>query len=134
SLNYKRFDLAINFNGVSGNKVYDNTANSSFYKLLLSKGVNTTPEAIEHPEESTTNPAYVSSRFLKDGSYFRLNNLALGYNINTTSLGIGNWVKSLRVSLTGQNLFVITSYNGYDPEVNTDRTVAGISSYGVDYL
>jgi iron complex outermembrane receptor protein len=40
----------------------------------------------------------------------------------------------LRLSVTGQNLFVITKYNGYDPEVNTDRTINGITSYGIDYL
>jgi iron complex outermembrane receptor protein len=39
----------------------------------------------------------------------------------------------MRVSFTGQNLFVITPYDGYDPEVNTDRTINGISSYGIDY-
>ena len=134
TVNYKRFDLAINFNGVSGNKMYDNTANSSFYKLLLSKGVNTTPEAIEHPEESVNNAASVSTRFLKDGKFFRLNNLSIGYNFNTDGMGISNWISNLRASLTGQNLFVITPYNGFDPEVNTDRTINGISSYGIDYL
>jgi TonB-linked SusC/RagA family outer membrane protein len=134
TLGYKGFDLAANFNGVSGNKIYDNTANSSFYKLLLSKGVNTTPEAIKYPEEAINNAAPVSSRFLKDGNYLRFNNLTVGYSFNTRQLGISQWISSMRVSLTGQNLFVITPYNGYDPEVNTDRTINGISSYGIDYL
>jgi iron complex outermembrane receptor protein len=49
-------------------------------------------------------------------------------------MGISNWISNLRASLTGQNLFVITPYNGFDPEVNTDRTINGISSYGIDYL
>jgi TonB-dependent starch-binding outer membrane protein SusC len=131
---YKGFDLAANFNGVSGNKVYDNTANSGFYKLLLSKGVNTTPEAIANPDESVNNAAPVSSRYLKDANFFRLNNLSLGYTISPEALNISKWVKALRVSLTAQNLFVITPYDGYDPEVNTDRTINGISSYGIDYL
>lgn len=131
---YKGFDAVINFNGVSGNKIYDNTANSNFYKNKLSKSVNTTAEAIAVPNESINNAAPVSSRFLKDGSFFRLNNLALGYTLNTKSLPIGKYISSLRVSLTGQNLFVATKYDGYDPEVNTDRTINGISSYGIDYL
>jgi len=63
-----------------------------------------------------------------------LNNLSIGYNFNPKKLGLGKWVNAMRVSLTGQNLFVITPYDGYDPEVNTDRTVNGISSYGIDYL
>ncbi|MEO5890794.1 MAG: TonB-dependent receptor [Ferruginibacter sp.] len=134
SLGYKGFDLIVNFNGVSGNKIYDNTANASFYKLKLSKGINTTDEAIASPEEAITNSAPVSTRYLKDGAYLRLNNMALGYTFNTSKLGINKWVSSLRLSLTGQNLFVITKYDGYDPEVNTDRTINGISSYGIDYL
>lgn len=134
SVAYKGFDLVANFNGVSGNKIYDNTANSNFYKLRLSKGINTTPEAIAYPNESVNNAAPVSTRYLKDGAFFRLNNLALGYNFNTKALGINKWVQGIRLSVTGQNLFVITKYDGYDPEVNTDRTINGISSYGIDYL
>ena len=133
-LDFKGFDMVVNFNGVSGNKVYDNTANSNFYKLRLSKGINTTPEAIEAPNESLNNAAPVSSRYLKDGAYLRLNNLALGYTFNTKSLGIDRWISGLRLSATGQNLWLLTKYNGYDPEVNTDRTINGISSYGIDYL
>lgn len=134
STSFRGFDLSANFNGVSGNKLYDNTANSSFYKLRLSTGLNTTPEAIAYPNESVNNPAPVSTRYLKNGSFFRLNNLSLGYTVNTKALGIKRWGSGLRVSVTGQNLFVITKYDGYDPEVNTDRTVNGISSYGIDYL
>ena len=134
TLGYKGFDLAANFNGVSGNKIYDNTANSNFYKLKLFKGLNTTPEAVQYPDESVNNSAPVSTRFLKDGAYFRLNNVALGYNFDVEKLKINQWVKNLRLSVTGQNIFVITKYDGFDPEVNTDRTVNGILSYGIDFL
>jgi TonB-linked SusC/RagA family outer membrane protein len=131
---FKGFDLTANFNGVAGNKVYDNTANSNFYKLRLSKGINVTKEAIASPTESTSNSAPVSTRYLKDAAFLRLNNLALGYNLNTTALGINKWVQTIRISVTGQNLFVATKYDGYDPEVNNDRSVNGITSYGIDYL
>ena len=131
---FKGFDLTANFNGVAGNKVYDNTANSNFYKLRLSKGINVTKQAIASSTESTSNSAPVSTRYLKDAAFLRLNNLALGYNLNTTALGINKWVQTIRVSITGQNLFVATKYNGYDPEVNNDRSVNGITSYGIDYL
>ncbi len=134
SVGFKGIDLVANFNGVSGNKIYDNTANSNFYKLKLSKGINTTKEAIESTAESVNNAAPVSTRYLKSGAYLRLNNLALGYTFNPTTLGVGRWMTSLRLSITGQNLFVVTKYDGYDPEVNTDRTINGISSYGIDYL
>lgn len=134
TLGYKGFDFAANFNGVSGNKIYDNTANTNFYKLLFSKGVNSTDEAIRYPEESASNQAPISSRYVKDGKYFRLNNASIGYNFNPAALGLSKWVFSLRLSFTGQNLFVITPYDGYDPEVNIDRQDKGVSSYGIDYL
>lgn len=134
NISFKGFDLAVNFNGVSGNKIYDNTANANFYKLRLSKSLNTTPAAIAEAKESINNSAPVSTRFLKDGAFFRLNNLSLGYNVNTKAIGLGKWVSGLRLSVTGQNLFVITKYDGFDPEVNIDRTIGGITSYGIDYL
>jgi len=134
NVNFKGLDLAINFNGVSGNKVYDNTANTLFYKAKLAKSSNTTSFASMELTESNNNAAPVSTRFLKDGAYLRLNNLSLGYNFNTTALGINKWAKSIRLSVTGQNLFVVTDYDGYDPEVNIDRNIGSVSSYGIDYL
>ena len=131
---FKGFDLVINFNGVSGNKVYDNTANSNFYKARLAKSLNTTDAAVEFPNESNNNAARVSSRYLKSGAYFRLNNLSLGYNFNVRALHIDKWISSIRLSVTGQNLFVITDYDGYDPEVNVDRNIGSVNSYGIDYL
>ena len=133
-VSYKGFDLDVNFNGVSGNKIYDFTANTNFIKVRLAKNSNTTREAIAFPNESIANPAQVSTRYLKSGSYLRLNNIALAYNFNTTELGISKWANTLRLSVTGQNLFVITDYDGYDPEVNADRNLNGITSHGIDYL
>ncbi|AEE52463.1 SusC/RagA family TonB-linked outer membrane protein [Haliscomenobacter hydrossis] len=131
---FKGFDLRANFNGVAGNMVYDNTANTNFYKLRLSKGINTTREAILFANESVNNAAPVSTRYLKDGAFLRLNNLALNYTFNTEALGINKYVKGLNLSVTGQNLWLSTKYDGYDPEVNNDRSISGISSYGIDYL
>jgi TonB-linked SusC/RagA family outer membrane protein len=134
SFNFRGVSLQANFNGVAGNKIYDNTANTFFYRGRLAKSLNTTPEAAAEPNEVIGNPASISSRYLKSASYLRLNNLTLGYDINTKGLGIDKWAKAIRVSVTGQNLFVVTHYNGYDPEVNTDRSDDSISSFGVDYL
>ena len=129
---YKNFDLGFNFNGVSGNMIYNNTAMNKFYKALLAKSVNTTDKAIEYPEESIINSSSVSTRYLENGSFFRLNNVTLGYNFDTDAIGIGSWAQELRLSITGQNLFVITDYSGFDPEVNQDRSVDGIQSAGID--
>lgn len=134
SVSYKGFDLIANFNGVAGNKIYDNTANAFFYKAKIAKNVNTTREAVQYPNESINNPAGISTRYLKNGSYLRLNNLVLGYTFDTKRMGMSKWLSSLRLSVTGQNLFVITDYDGYDPEVNTDRSFGGVYSYGIDYL
>ena len=134
TVNYKGFDLSINFNGVAGNKVYDNTANSIFYKAKLAKSTNTTAAAAKDLNESNNNPASVSSRYLKNGSYLRLNNVSLGYDFNVKNIHFLNWASALRLSVTGQNLFVITDYDGYDPEVNIDRNIGSVSSYGIDYL
>ncbi|WP_205161200.1 MULTISPECIES: SusC/RagA family TonB-linked outer membrane protein [Arenibacter] len=130
---YKGFDFNMNFNGVSGNEIYDHTAMGSFYKTLLSKSNNTTPIAIQYPEESIINSAAVSTRYLKDGSYLRLNNMTFGYSFDTKSMAwASNWLQEFRLSFTGQNLFVITDYDGYDPEVNTDSSTNGIQSFGID--
>ncbi|MBV5313869.1 MAG: TonB-dependent receptor [Prolixibacteraceae bacterium] len=132
NMSYKRFDLVMNFNGVSGNKIYDNTATANFYKARLAKSLNTTAAAVEYPEESSINPASVSTRYLKDGAFFRLNNATLAYNLNTKNIGIAKWIEELRLSVTGQNLFIITKYDGFDPEVNQDSSQGGIQSFGID--
>jgi iron complex outermembrane receptor protein len=134
NLAYKQFDFSVNFNGIAGNKVYDNTANANFYKVRLFKGLNTTREALQYANESVNNAAPISTRYLKDGSFLRLNNLTLGYNFDVKKMGVSKWISGIRFSVTGQNLFVITKYDGFDPEVNIDRQINGVLSYGIDYL
>jgi len=131
---FKGFDLSINFNGVAGNKIYDYTENVSFSKLRLAKNANATRAAIDNPTESLNNATPVSTRYLKNGAYLRLNNVSLGYSFNTKDLGVNKWFSDIHLSVTGQNLFVITDYTGYDPEVNSDRAINGVSSYGIDFL
>ncbi|MHA8080861.1 SusC/RagA family TonB-linked outer membrane protein [Aquirufa regiilacus] len=131
---YKGFDLSLQFNGVSGNKIYDNTANASFYKLKIAKNTNVTPAAFADSKESINNAAPISTRYLKDAAFLRLNNLTLGYQLPTAKMGISKFISSARLSLTGQNLWVKTKYDGYDPEVNKDNSINGVVSYGIDYL
>lgn len=134
SVALKGFDLSVNFNGVAGNKIYDYTNNVNFSKLRLAKNVNSTYDAISDANESLNNATPVSTRYLKNGAFLRLNNASLGYTFNTTDLGINKWFSNIRLSVTGQNLFVVTDYTGYDPEVNADRAINGVSSYGIDFL
>ncbi len=129
---YKGFDLGFNFNGVSGNQIYNHTTMSLFQKGSLASSFNTTDFAVEFPEEDITNSNEVSTRYLEDGDFLRLNNATLGYTFQPEQLGIGDWISSLRLSITGQNLFVITDYSGFDPEVNTGSSIGGIQTFGID--
>ncbi|HEY5745478.1 MAG TPA: TonB-dependent receptor [Chryseolinea sp.] len=131
---YKNFDLGINFNGVAGNKIYNHTAMSLFTKAQLSKSNNTTDFAVQYPEESTTNANTVSTRYLESGSFLRLNNATLSYNLTSDKVGLSNIFRNARLSLTGQNLFVITNYTGFDPEINTGTAIGGVQTFGIDYF
>jgi TonB-linked SusC/RagA family outer membrane protein len=124
---YRGFDLGLNFNGVSGNMIYNHTTMSLFQKGQLASSFNTTAFAIEYPEEDITNSNEVSTRYLEDGSFLRLNNATLGYSAN-----LGDRANRVRLSLTGQNLFVITDYSGFDPEVNTGSSIGGVQTFGID--
>ncbi|GGF21773.1 SusC/RagA family TonB-linked outer membrane protein [Echinicola rosea] len=132
NFNYKSFDLGLNFNGSAGSKVYNHTTMSLFTKAQLARSNNTTDFATQYPEESFNNSNTVSTRFLENGSYFRLNNATLGYNLNSDRIGLGDAFQNIRISVTGQNLFVITDYSGFDPEVNTGSTSGGIQTFGID--
>lgn len=131
---YKSFDLGFNFNGVSGNKIYNHTGMSLFTKAQLAKSNNTTDFAIQYPNELTSNSNTVSTRYLENGSFMRLNNATLGYNLSADRIGLSNVFQSVRVAVTGQNLFTVTDYSGFDPEINTGSTIAGISTFGIDYF
>ncbi len=131
---YKSFDLGVNFNGVSGNKIYNHTEMTLFNKAQLAKSNNTTDFATQYPEESITNANTVSTRFLESGSFLRLNNATLAYNLSGDKIGMSNIFRNARFAVTGQNLFLITKYTGFDPELNTGSTVGGIQTFGIDYF
>lgn len=128
SFTYKGFDLGIVFNGVFGNYIYNNTANAYFTKGALNAGRNVTQNVVTNGEGVATSPD-VSTRFLEDGSFIRLQNLSLGYNVKLNS----SKISSLRVFLNGQNLLLSTSYSGQDPEVSTNKAIDGVPSFGIDY-
>ncbi|MEL6255867.1 MAG: TonB-dependent receptor [Bacteroidota bacterium] len=125
---YRGFDLGVNFNGVAGNQIYNHTTMSLFNKGSLASSFNTTAFAVEFPEEDITNSNEVSTRYLEEGSFLRLNNATLGYTARLNQIGIN----AVRFSITGQNLFVITDYSGFDPEVNTGSSIGGIQTFGID--
>lgn len=124
--NYKKFDFSLAFNGVQGNEIYNV---GRYYNILWQDGgkltdvVNSwTPTNTDTniPVASVSDAAgnrAPSSFFVEDGSYFRLKNLEVGYNFNKEDGSGFNWVKDLRVSFNVQNVFVLTKYSGYDPDV-----------------
>ncbi len=130
--NYKNFDFVINGYGQYGGKVYDNTANALFYRAALSQGTNVPREIVNNGEALLGNSNAASTRFLYSSDFFRFSNFTLGYTLRGNG-GIFNVVKSIRFNITGQNLFVIASYKGFDPEVNTNKGINGVPSYGIDY-
>ncbi len=126
---YKRVDVAINFEGVYGNMIFNNTGNIIGRKANLGQTLNVTPDAIG-TAESLANPNTFSSKWLEDGSYFRLSNLTIGYTLKINKV---DWLQNIRVYATGSNLFLLTKYSGFDPDVNTDASYESIQSMGIDY-
>ncbi len=131
---YNNFDLGFNFNGVAGNKIYNHTAMSLFTKAQLTKSNNTTDFATRYPDEAISNANTVSTRYLENGSFMRLNNATLSYSLSSEKIGLSEAFQSVRLSVTGQNLFVVTDYTGFDPEINTGSTSGGIQTFGIDYF
>jgi iron complex outermembrane receptor protein len=132
NLKYKAFDLGLNFNGVAGNKVYNHTTMTLFSKAQLAKSNNATDFAVQYPDELVSNANTVSTRYLESGSFLRLNNATLAYNLNLTGSRLEDALQRVSLTLTGQNLFVITDYSGFDPEVNTGSASGGIQTFGID--
>ncbi|MFT5886620.1 MAG: TonB-linked SusC/RagA family outer membrane protein [Arcticibacterium sp.] len=126
---YKSLTLSAFFNGVFGNYLYSNNANAFFTKGSFSNGRNVTRDVVGS-DEGPLNAPDVSTRFLEKGDFVRLANLNLGYTVNT---GKTDAISSLRFFLTGQNLALFTNYSGQDPEVNTNKQINGIPSFGIDY-
>jgi len=128
TVRYKNFDLNVFFSGQFGYWIYSNTANALFTAGSLANGRNVTRDVVGNGEGALNAPD-VSTRFLERGDFIRLQNLSIGYNVDT---GDSN-ISSLRLFVTGQNLFVITDYTGQDPEVNTNKQIGGVPSAGIDY-
>ncbi|KKO90669.1 MULTISPECIES: SusC/RagA family TonB-linked outer membrane protein [Sphingobacterium] len=130
NVNYKQFSLAANMNGAFGHYLFNNTAATTLGLSNLSSRNIGSAFFNTAVKESTSNSAAPSTRFLEKGDYLKMANLTLSYRVGN----VGRTLKNLNVSLTGQNLFIITKYTGFDPEVNTDGATNGIPSLGIEYL
>jgi TonB-dependent starch-binding outer membrane protein SusC len=129
TLRYKKLTLVINGGGSSGFLIYNNTATSVTNIAGISNGRNIDQNAYNSAEQPTSGVA-ASNRFLEDGSYFKLRNASLTYSFGN----IGNYIKNLNVYVAGSNLFVITGFSGFDPEVNIDKSNGGYPSSSIEYI
>jgi TonB-linked SusC/RagA family outer membrane protein len=139
---YKGFDLSIAFQGVYGNKILNL---SRRYIANIEGNVNNMTLALDRyrnndepgnglinraNRKSTGNNSTISSYHVEDGSYLRLQNITLGYNVASATLSKIK-VQKIRIYVSGQNLWTLTKYSGYNPEVNLYNS--NQLTPGVDY-
>ncbi len=148
NLNYKNFDFSVLGQGIQGNDVYFLYGNFAYE--AQSRGFNSYRDIINRwtPDHTDTDIPRVSlddrngnrrlsTRFLEDGSYFRIRNITLGYNFK--SLIKTDAIAGLRLYVTVQNAFTFTKYRGLDPEIqaNTNDTrgfnVSSDLAVGIDW-
>jgi TonB-linked SusC/RagA family outer membrane protein len=127
SAEYKNFDLSLFLAGVYGNKIFNNvkywmermdeTSNlpKGLQPWTADNHSTTTPRAFMGPNDNTI---VYSDRWIEDGSYIRLKNVQLGYSLPSSLWSHIKFVGSARVYAGVQNLFTLTSYSGFDPEIS----------------
>jgi TonB-linked SusC/RagA family outer membrane protein len=142
NFNYKGFDLAFTFQGVSGNQIHlagDSymAANAAWYDNQTTDQLNSWKKPGDETDIPQARIGYSngdqarSSRYLSDGSYLKLRSLTLGYELPLSLVSRAK-LSSVRIYMQGQNLLTFTKYKGWDPEVSTDFAVDNVVS-GVDF-
>ncbi len=139
SVTYKGFDLQANFGYSIGGQIYsyfrqeydsDGAYAGDRNQMKLQKGwtrwekpgdIATHPRAMYNNQDKGNQ---ASSRYLESSDYLKLRSLTLGYNFDLKKYGI----QTLRVSLSGENLFTITDYSGIDPELPAANNPDGVLS------
>ena len=139
---WESLDLSIFMQGSQGNDILS-------YTLLeletLGKPINSTTRALDRwtpthintdvPKKTTARSERVSTRWIYDGSYLRVKNIMLGYNMPKSVLDKLN-IQKLRLYVSAQNILTFTKYRGFDPEVNYGGDGSGSNSnmnQGLDY-
>ena len=139
SVNWKQFDANMVFGYSVGGKIYNYTraeydsdgayTDRNQMRLLSSwKRWEKPGDIATHPKPSynnSTNSNKVSSRYLEDGTFFKMRTLSIGYNIGLPQY----YIQNLRIFVTGENLFTLTDYSGVDPELPSyDGKVVGVTT------
>lgn len=144
---YKGFDLSLFFNG-QGDVQIANMTNALLYHMryfnstgivngsvdLLNswKGEGTSNTLPRNSYDAPTSNRYFSTDYIQNGAFLRLRNVALGYTLPVSMSGKVA-MSSARLYVSAQNLFTITKYTGYDPEVGSAQIGTRAQTAGVDY-
>jgi iron complex outermembrane receptor protein len=130
TVRFAKLSLIANFNGVFGNKIYNNTFNSVLNVSQIRGNKNISLEEFQAgTKESLANAVTPSTRYLESGNYVKLANLTLSYALGD----VGKVFKGANIYAIGQNVFLLTKYRGFDPEVNTNKANGVVPSAGIDY-
>lgn len=123
SARYKNWDFSLVFRGAYGHKIYN--ARRAQLSILNRLGQSNVLADAVGVGLVNLNEAAATDFWLEDGGFSRLENFTVAYNFKTI-----NWkaIKSMRLSFTTNNLFVITQYKGIDPEIQNN----GGSGAGID--
>jgi TonB-linked SusC/RagA family outer membrane protein len=138
---YKNFDISVFLQGSYGNDILNltrraGTTNSSLYENQLAEAANywtptNTNTDVPRPIGNSANSnLLISSRYLEDGSYIRIQNLTFGYSIPQDAISKLK-MSRLRIYGSAQNLYTLTNYSGYDPEIgsfNQNPLLSGIDN------
>ncbi|MFN2400468.1 MAG: SusC/RagA family TonB-linked outer membrane protein, partial [Gemmatimonadaceae bacterium] len=126
--NWNRFDASFLIRSEVGRDVFNNTALVYATKSNALQDKNFLASAL-NDGIGINEPAIYSSRYIENGTFVRLQNVTVGYTFDLPAF-MGS-VRNTRVYLSGDNLFLLTDYSGYDPEVHAE---SGLASRGIDYL
>lgn len=115
NLTWKNWDLNLFFTGVFGQKIFNEPRAYFGYVSNVALGKNVFADIADYQNPKDGYSAIPSDRWLEDGSYFKLATVTLGYTFRNCFNG---WLNNIRLYVSANNVFTITSYKGRDPEIN----------------
>ncbi len=122
---YKNFDASFTVRAIYGTKIF-NTTRLMFGNAVWLPDMNVLQSALEEKARGLNDNPAVSSYYLEDGSFIRLDNLSIGYNFKKVP-----GFKNIRAYFASNNLLTLTKYSGIDPETGYSGTEFGLDQFNV---